>query len=537
MRTGWFGDLASCSMVGLLVWGLAVRTSLTAQPAPPNNVPDVPPTAVASTPAELHPLSVTRAPPTAPNCAADRRTWRGTLSFEQLEAGTWQVEGVTLSWSLPVASDLGSKATANAGQGTDPLPWLSRLAWPLPARAETALQVRRLAWGREIEATGLALNLTCPPNSDAPAGNEMAAEVSAERSARIECTLERLRGWGLTLQALRLVGRGLPEAMAFEGEGLLGPQRFACTAQVEPPAKGGDRWRARFELRGPELVGFPLPRSWFAEAGAVKLTGRFSAQVQGEWVPKQTMRGELSAAIELDRVALPDWDLELENVRWNPAFHWADGLQPTPPTELRVGAITSGPARLEALRLRVQGEGRSIRLELVGAQFCGGRVWSEPVVWEPVVGPVTLQFRLAEIDLAQVAALFPKFQGRIEGRVGGELPVVWHPEGRWTLEAGRLALQPGAPAELHYAAEGLLTANLPPDSPRYRQMRLVEQALRRLRLESLEVRVHAARPREGLLQLQLRGVSETPEAIVPVDFRLNVRGDLEEVIRLWGRRW
>ncbi len=533
MCSGWLGDLHHAGILRLLAGGLAVRAALTAQTVPP------PDNAAAAdpTPVVVQTLPDVGAPSASPPRPVGPTAWSGTGSFDQLAWEDWRAEGVTLSWSLPL--DLGGEAAvpALAGSRDDLAAWLRRLTRPWPAASNT-VQVRRLAWGRAFEAAGFALTFIPPPTSEPPAGQQAAGTLPAPPLTRIECTLDRLRGRGVLLRELRLTGAGSPAGLVLEGGGRLADHPFACTARLDAPPAGSNHWRARLEMQGLELAAFPLPRDWLADVATVKLTGRLGARVRVEWAPEQPLEAVLDAALELDRVSVPDRELELEEVRFDPALRWTgDGLQPAAPAELRVGAIIAGPVRLEALRLRVLGEGSAIRLELADARFCGGRVWSEPVLWVGGGGPVTVRLRLAEIDLARVAALFPRFQGRIEGRVGGELPVVGHPDGRWEIEAGRLALEAGAPAELQYAAEGLLTANLPPGSPRFQQMRLVEKALHRLRLESLEVRINDAPRREGLLQLRLRGVSETPEAIVPVDFRLNVRGDLDEVIRLLGRRF
>lgn len=353
---------------------------------------------------------------------------------------------------------------------------------------------------------------------------------------RIDAEIDRLWGLGVEIRELRLAGVGSMGGMELEGSGLFGGKRFGLRGGLAGPDRKGEPWRAQLRLTGLELEALTLPASWTAGLGSVEVNGRIAGETRLHWRPGGGWQGELVGTVRLERVVVQDSGLELKEVQLRPVVRWGGGPGIfVPPVEMRVGSLKVGVTLIEDIRLRLAWDGRFVRGELLGARFAGGRVWSEPFAWQPAGGVLTVRLRLAEVELGQLTTLIPRFRGRAEGRVGGELPVVVYPDGRVRIQTGRLALEADAPAALEYDAEGLFTANVPPDSPRYRQMRLVERALRRLRLEVLEVVVNDTRQSDLLLQVQLRGVSETPELIVPVDFRLNVRGDLEELLRLFGR--
>lgn len=146
--------------------------------------------------------------------------------------------------------------------------------------------------------------------------------------------------------------------------------------------------------------------------------------------------------------------------------------------------------------------------------------------------------RLSEIDLSQLAAAVPQFQGEVTGTVSGYLVGAMR-AGQPVLTDGRLEIDSESGARLRYNVNGLLTQGLPPGSAAYQQYRMAELAFQDLALKRFSIDVfpegNATRP----FQLGIFGESVQERTIVPVDFTLNVNVDdpagLMELLRMIQR--
>jgi hypothetical protein len=174
---------------------------------------------------------------------------------------------------------------------------------------------------------------------------------------------------------------------------------------------------------------------------------------------------------------------------------------------------------------------RTARVELTDASFLGGQVWTEPFLWNLENGEFETVVYLGQVSLEELAEKLPQFDGSVEGSLNGRLPVGLTAKGL-ELRGGWLELGRDRPARLRYAAEGLLTRRLGTGPERIRQLKLVEEGLKDLRLDALTVELNDPDAPETPVRLRLEGTFATAQAIVPVIFNMNVNGDLAQVLRL-----
>ncbi|MCD6337995.1 MAG: YdbH domain-containing protein, partial [Verrucomicrobia bacterium] len=423
-----------------------------------------------------------------------RATVKGSAASEKFEAGKLRAEQAEAEWAVSADPARAGRVLENGGKGASGFDWTRLLQEGGLGKLRFALRAAAAGWEGFASAEKVeALISNLPPESPLP--DKLDSAELAPSGGRIEfrAGAAALQVLGLELERIRLAGSaGLSEA-ALDGEAWLGGERFACFARIV----SGEAWRgprqARFGLHGVKLENFELPSELTGAAGSVAATGRIDVEGSASWSPGGTPRIKAAATVSLDRVSLPDLGAELEGVRGRLAAQWAGEWRTAGPQELSIAAVAAGDARLEEARLEAAWDGSAAAWQLVSARFCGGRVWSEPARWPLEAPNWTTTLHLTNVDLAQLAALVPKFHGRIQGRAAGHIPLTIYRDGRWRVRSGRIQLEKGVPAELEYDAEGLLTASLPPDSERYRQMRLVEKALHRLRLQALEAVINDTR--------------------------------------------
>jgi hypothetical protein len=87
-------------------------------------------------------------------------------------------------------------------------------------------------------------------------------------------------------------------------------------------------------------------------------------------------------------------------------------------------------------------------------------------------------------------------------------------------------------ARLQYPATGWLTDNVSPESPRYEQLRMVEQGLQNLAIQTLTVDVLDSQTAPTAARIHLEGTSTSPQAIVPINLTLSLNGQFHELLRL-----
>ena len=196
--------------------------------------------------------------------------------------------------------------------------------------------------------------------------------------------------------------------------------------------------------------------------------------------------------------------------------------------ELRAGKLSVSDVQAE---LALDGPDR-ILVNALSLSALGGRVDAEPFEYEPQGNDFEATVNLAGIAVEEIMALTQDLPAHATGRVDGRLPIRYDDEGVH-FGQGWLELQPGAPAEVQFNSEGLLTAGTAETSRSYAVLQKIESGLLNLKLTSLRLDIQPPNAPPGRsAQLHLTGEPVDPTIKAPVILDLNVNGPLEKLLNL-----
>jgi hypothetical protein len=364
-------------------------------------------------------------------------------------------------------------------------------------------------------------------------GHSRAYVKGAVDSVRVGSWMVSDGDWALRLDGAKLSAElRLGEVLSFSLEhddwqrlfDGAGTARFYC----ETSAVNAELLRA-FEL--PELLELP--------AG---LELDLAARVEGEGtlVDWQLQQAKMDIDANIQRVVFGDSGISL-----GPAEGQAHLTVSA--AELSLAELELAVERVDALGFvmsQVQtalswDESGILSLQPLTANAMGGQLRIGAMQFDPRrLDDFSFRARLDSVDLSQLAAAVPQFQGEVTGSVSGYL-VGSMRAGQPVLTGGRLEVDGDSGARLRYNVNGLLTQGLSRDSSAYKQYRMAELAFQDLALQHFSIDVfpggNATRP----FQLEIFGESLQDRIIVPVDFTLNVNVDdtagLLELLRMIQR--
>ncbi|MGE9267018.1 MAG: intermembrane phospholipid transport protein YdbH family protein, partial [Verrucomicrobiales bacterium] len=283
-------------------------------------------------------------------------------------------------------------------------------------------------------------------------------------------------------------------------------------------ASGGEAPGGRFEIPVADLREPVSQLGFFVEAAeGLSLSG--SAGLWLDFSLGDEGGLALRAKLAEGKLVFPDEGPVLEGIEggiWLP--------------EVAAGATDFQALRAEkvsAFGLELEGAGLDYRLLAGGGvslRKVGGRVLGGTFSADPFVlgkgGDFGTILRLRAVDLAQLASLFPDFNGKISGRVDGKLPVA-RKDGKLKPGHGRMSLTPGRRARLAYDVDGALSGGMKAGSPQHEQMRLVEESLKKLDLERLTMNLFDPREEERALVIRLEGRAPTVKGSPPIILNVN----------------
>jgi hypothetical protein len=159
--------------------------------------------------------------------------------------------------------------------------------------------------------------------------------------------------------------------------------------------------------------------------------------------------------------------------------------------------------------------------------------------------PRSLELRvfMKRVELEKVAALFPQFEGRLEGEASGEMALRLEDK-RLLLEPGSLQLTPDTVGHFEYTRQGWLTQNpdLDPavfvigrdivnimEDPQSASV-ITELALRDLAMTEFTIKVLERDSGDTRVVVQIQGNSMIKGIQVPVVLDVPIRGDVKETI-------
>lgn len=223
----------------------------------------------------------------------------------------------------------------------------------------------------------------------------------------------------------------------------------------------------------------------------------------------------------------------------------APGLQTLTFDRVAQGDLVAHSGRLTLEYLpAASSQPAALHLELEAETF-GGTLMALVQATLGATPSVAAELVLDNVQLEQLAELFPEFNGSIQGRVSGRLPI--RIEGpRIFLQPGYLEMAPGQTGHFRYEQPGWLTQDPGLDPVQYAQSRdlvtllqepdgaaiLTELAMRDLRMTAFRLDLLKPGAGDRKVLIQIEGDGRAKGVKVPVVQEIRVGGDLKETLNL-----
>lgn len=165
-------------------------------------------------------------------------------------------------------------------------------------------------------------------------------------------------------------------------------------------------------------------------------------------------------------------------------------------------------------------ESGDIVLKNVAMKALGGQVWLDDFTLPGEDVDYKFKVRAKRLDIAQLAKLFPDFNGSISGRIDGLLPIE-NVDGEFRPGRGGMYLTPRSRAKLRYDAGTKFSAGIDPKSEEYKKMKMVEDSLRDLDLKVLSIRLFDPRDKDKALVLRMEGQATRIQGSPPIHLNIN----------------
>ncbi|MBT3567244.1 MAG: hypothetical protein HN494_00225 [Opitutae bacterium] len=247
---------------------------------------------------------------------------------------------------------------------------------------------------------------------------------------------------------------------------------------------------------------------------------------------EQFENGSVSIDLNASKFGIPDLPLSIEGVKSVITLSSLDPLVSEGPQELRFDAIRYGELALLDVRflfsLEVNG---TFALHEGNASLFGGEVVFEPTRFRLEDKEKKLAIRLRDVDGSEVVALLNKFDGEVEGKFSGLIPLS-NRDGAWDYVGGYLELNPGAPGRLRYRSDGILTSDVQPGSAEFKRLRQVELALKDLDVKRLRLDFLMEDGQRRILG-DVQGKSQIDKkTFISLDYRPKILAGFDELLQL-----
>jgi hypothetical protein len=247
---------------------------------------------------------------------------------------------------------------------------------------------------------------------------------------------------------------------------------------------------------------------------------------------EQFENGSVSIDLNASTFSIPDLPLSIEGVKSVITLSSLDPLVSEGPQELRFDAIRYGELALLDVRLLFSLEANgTFALHEGNASLFGGEVVFEPTRFKLEDKEKKLAIRLRDVVGSEVVALLKKFDGEIEGKFSGLIPLS-NRDGAWDYVGGYLELNPGTPGRLRYRSDGILTSDVKPGSAEFKRLRQVELALKDLDVKRLRLDFQMEDGQRRILG-DVQGKSQIDKKTsISLDYRPKILAGFDELLQL-----
>ncbi len=232
-------------------------------------------------------------------------------------------------------------------------------------------------------------------------------------------------------------------------------------------------------------------------------------------------------------------DFSFRNITGNIKFNSIDPLDSNGTQSIRFD-LHAGEQVLQGgeIRFELLPTGEKI-IETVEIPAFGGLVSLEETRIDESFDDLSLHAIAKGLDSQKLISLFEDLDARMEGNLSGVLNIRNDSIAGWDFYGGSLSLDSSESAKLFLNTHGMLTDGLVPESSEYKNMYLLERALKSLNLEALNIIFRVMDDGERIIEMNVRGDSDVDGKEISVEYRPKIIGGLEALmqqanLRSWG---
>ena len=173
----------------------------------------------------------------------------------------------------------------------------------------------------------------------------------------------------------------------------------------------------------------------------------------------------------------------------------------------------------------------TIVIEIARGMMWGGEVGLRKSTFQLYRDGFKINTRIAGVDGQKVADLLAVQDVRIDGNFSGDITFS-NEEGQWDFSNGLVMLDPSPDAWLSSKSNGALLKGLKKGSSEYERMKMTEEAMRDLNLESMRILFKALDGKREVV-VSILGKSDSGRKIISLDNNVNFVAGLPEIIRAY----
>lgn len=173
----------------------------------------------------------------------------------------------------------------------------------------------------------------------------------------------------------------------------------------------------------------------------------------------------------------------------------------------------------------------SFFIESVALNFMGGQMEANAVRFDPRDPTFRLTLYGDGLQLNSLLKMVDGLDGTADATLYGRLPIIFSKEGI-DYRSGFLFIKPGATGHMKLSDLGPLKPYLEQGGSQAATMKLVSDALKDFDLQIFELNFDDDPALDTAMRLRLAGQSASSQIKVPIDFQINVRGDLKRAMNL-----
>lgn len=307
--------------------------------------------------------------------------------------------------------------------------------------------------------------------------------------------------------------------------------RLRAESRLDPAGEG--TWRVtEAEVKLDNWYGWIAP-DFLPSFGSVSMAGILQFRGELSWRDHQ-LGGHLLVSLREGRIDDPAHKLLLEGVsvdvevsdlagpRTDPAqvFTWRSG---------RYDIVELGVGRIEFAL-----EGEQIRVNEAAIDVFGGELRVPSLVMSTRKPEFSVIATMVGVDVEKMLFMLPAVLAEAHGKLDGNVSLTRDASGI-KIGKGGFKLREGETADLRLAVKpGWLSTSLPPEIVKYFPgFQKMERGEIPIRARTLEVTLTPQGDAEGRTAwVHLAGGPSDPELTAPLDAKINVRGPLDELVKI-----